>query len=71
MIMTVSTSGKNTNIGLKDHHFIHVFVDEAGHVTELEVAGCFGAVKESTAIVLAGDPKQQLGPISRSERQRL
>ena len=64
VIMTISTSGKNPNIGLKDH-FTHVFVDEAGHVTEPELTGCFGAVKESPVVVLAGDPKQ-LGPIIRS-----
>jgi superfamily I DNA and/or RNA helicase len=65
VIMTISTSGKNPNIGLKNH-FTHVIVDEAGHVTEPEVAGCFGAAKKSAVIVLAGDPKQ-LGPIIRSE----
>ena len=68
VIMTISTSGKNPNIGLKDH-FTHVFVDEAGHVTEPEVAGCFGTTKESAVIVLAGDPKQ-LGPIIRSEKAK-
>jgi helicase MOV-10 len=68
VIMTISSSGKNPNIGLNDH-FTHVFVDEAGHITEPEVAGCFGAAKTSAVIVLAGDPKQ-LGPIIRSEKAK-
>ena len=68
VIMTISTSGKNPNIGL-NNHFTHVFVDEAGHVTEPELASCFGSAKASAVIVLAGDPKQ-LGPIIRSEKAK-
>ncbi|KAG1841812.1 P-loop containing nucleoside triphosphate hydrolase protein [Suillus subalutaceus] len=58
------------SIGIPHGHFMHIFVDEAGQVTEPEVMiGIKMMADNATNIVLAGDPKQ-LGPIIRSNIAR-
>lgn len=53
-----------------NHHFTHVFIDEAGHSLQPEclvpLAGMFSTETPGGGqLVLAGDP-QQLGPVLRS-----
>ncbi|GAA5912860.1 uncharacterized protein JCM6883_004858 [Sporobolomyces salmoneus] len=52
-------------VGLREGHFSHLFVDEAGQATEPEAFLPLSLADEGTKVVLAGDPKQ-LGPIVRS-----
>ncbi|GAA6013532.1 hypothetical protein JCM11491_006112 [Sporobolomyces phaffii] len=52
-------------IGLKQGHFSHIFIDEAGQATEPEAFLPLSLAAKGTSVVLAGDPKQ-LGPIVRS-----
>ncbi|KAG1887596.1 P-loop containing nucleoside triphosphate hydrolase protein [Suillus subluteus] len=58
-------------IGIPHGHFTHIFVDEAGQATEPEVMiGIKTMADNATNIVLAGDPKQELG-LGRSYLERL
>lgn len=55
---------------IPNHHFTHVFIDEAGHSLQPEclvpMAGMFSTETPGGGqLVLAGDP-QQLGPVLRS-----
>lgn len=55
---------------IPNHHFTHVFIDEAGHSLQPEclvpLAGMFSTETPGGGqLVLAGDP-QQLGPVLRS-----
>ncbi|KAG8913407.1 hypothetical protein FRC01_004558, partial [Tulasnella sp. 417] len=66
VVATCASGSLPHGIGVKEGHFTHIFVDEAGQASEPEVmipiklnAG------PNTTIVLAGDPKQ-LGPVIRS-----
>ena len=62
VVTTCSTAGTLYKLGLSSTHFTHVFIDEAGHLTEPEVLIPSCLLHSSTGqIVLAGDP-QQLGP---------
>jgi len=66
VVTTCVSAGWLYSLGLKEGHFTHIFIDEAGHALEAE---CFvslsGLAGPNTRVVLAGDPKQ-LGPIVRS-----
>ncbi|XP_064093385.1 uncharacterized protein LOC135206091 isoform X2 [Macrobrachium nipponense] len=63
IITTATTAGVMYRLGLHNGHFTHVFVDEAGQLTEPECLVALGLVNSvSGQIVLAGDP-QQLGPV--------
>lgn len=63
IITTATTAGVMYRLGLHNGHFTHVFIDEAGQLTEPECLVALGLVNSvSGQIVLAGDP-QQLGPV--------
>ncbi|XP_023326960.1 RNA helicase Mov10l1 [Eurytemora carolleeae] len=66
LVSTCGTVGSIYKLKLKHGHYSHVFVDEAGHMTEPECLVPLGLVhRETGQIVLAGDP-QQLGPVIQS-----
>lgn len=66
VVTTAATSGLLYTLGLHGGHFSHVFVDEAGQLTEPECLLALGLVnKASGQIVVAGDP-EQLGPVVHS-----
>ncbi|KAG1667087.1 RNA helicase Mov10l1 [Nymphon striatum] len=71
IICTCMTSGTFYSLGLKEGHFTHIFVDEAGQATEPE---CLTAVSFAAGpdcqVVLAGDP-MQLGPVLMSVPAKL
>ena len=53
-------------MGCKQGHFTHMVIDEAGQACEPEIMIPLSlAHRDSTQIVLAGDPKQ-LGPVNQS-----
>ncbi|XP_065129006.1 RNA helicase Mov10l1 [Paramisgurnus dabryanus] len=67
VVSTCSSAGMMYQIGLRDGHFTHVFLDEAGQATEPETLIPLGLLSEGGGqIVLAGDPKQ-LGPVIKSK----
>ncbi|XP_055057100.2 RNA helicase Mov10l1 isoform X4 [Misgurnus anguillicaudatus] len=67
VVSTCSSAGMMYQIGLRDGHFTHVFLDEAGQATEPETLIPLGLLSEEGGqIVLAGDPKQ-LGPVIKSK----
>lgn len=64
--ITCSSRGLFYQIGGRVGHFTHVFVDEAGQVSELERLIPLGLVSEADSqTVLAGDP-MQFGPVIKS-----
>ena len=69
VVATCDTSGGIYNLGLKQGHFTHCVIDEAGETTEpqsMVPIGLLGMSKENEAqIILAGDP-MQLGPVLQS-----
>ncbi|XP_014205092.1 probable RNA helicase armi [Copidosoma floridanum] len=66
IIGTCAALGVLYNMGCKIGHFTHIFVDEAGQASEPEIMIPLSlAHKNSTQVVLAGDPKQ-LGPVNQS-----
>jgi helicase MOV-10 len=53
-------------LGVPAGHFSHIMFDEAGHAEEpLALCALAGLSGPTTAVVLAGDPKQ-LGPVIHS-----
>ncbi|KAL7635976.1 UNVERIFIED_CONTAM: hypothetical protein RMT77_013794 [Armadillidium vulgare] len=63
IVSTAISSGLLYTARIKNGHFTHVIVDEAGQLTEPETLVALNFVNsESGQIVLAGDPKQ-LGPV--------
>lgn len=71
IVSTCGTAGALYKLGLKNGHFTHCFLDEAGHMTEPETLIPIGLVALNEAqIVLAGDPKQ-LGPVLQSNFAKL
>lgn len=70
VVTTAATSGLLYTLGLHGGHFSHVFVDEAGQLTEPECLLALGLVNRvSGQIVVAGDP-EQLGPVVHSAAAR-
>ncbi|KAI1789430.1 P-loop containing nucleoside triphosphate hydrolase protein [Ganoderma leucocontextum] len=71
--LTVSTCGNASfahNIGIRQGHYSHIIVDEAGQASEPEVLTAIKAMAgANTIVILAGDPKQ-LGPVIRSSIAR-
>ena len=69
VVSTCDTAGGIYNLGLKQGHFTHCVIDEAGETTEpqsMVPIGLLGMSSENEAqIILAGDPKQ-LGPVLQS-----
>ena len=69
VVSTCDTSGGIYNLGLKQGHFTHCVIDEAGETTEpqsMVSIGLLGMSSENESqIILAGDPKQ-LGPVLQS-----
>ncbi|KAF0301715.1 RNA helicase Mov10l1 [Amphibalanus amphitrite] len=66
VVGTAATLGNLYRLGLRQGHFTHVFVDEAGHMTEPETLVPLGLVSALDGqAVLAGDPRQ-LGPVLQS-----
>uniref|UniRef100_A0A8D2LPQ6 RNA helicase Mov10l1 n=1 Tax=Varanus komodoensis TaxID=61221 RepID=A0A8D2LPQ6_VARKO len=66
IIVTCSSAAMFYQIGIRQGHFTHVFVDEAGQATEPECLIPLGLISENTGqIVLSGDP-MQLGPVIKS-----
>jgi len=66
LVSTSGSIGSLCKLKMKHGHFTHVFVDEAGHMTEPECLIPLGLLhRETGQIVLAGDP-QQLGPVLQS-----
>ena len=63
-VTTCSTAGQIYQASVKEGHFTHVFIDEAGQATEPEclVPFCQAKCSKDTQLVLAGDP-MQLGPV--------
>lgn len=72
VVATCSTSGGLYKLGLREGHFTHCFVDEAGETTEPETMIPIGllATSDKSQIILAGDPKQ-LGPVLHSPEAKL
>jgi len=66
VVSTCGTIGAIFNLKLQYGHFTHVFIDEAGQLTEPQsmIPLCL-VNKDVGQIVLAGDP-QQLGPVLQS-----
>jgi len=66
VVSTCGTIGSIFNLKLQYGHFTHVFIDEAGQLTEPQsmIPLCL-VNKDVGQIVLAGDP-QQLGPVLQS-----
>lgn len=70
VVCTLITAGRLVSAEVPNHHFTHVFIDEAGHSLQPEclvpLAGIFSTETPGGGqLVLAGDP-QQLGPVLRS-----
>ncbi|PFX21336.1 putative helicase MOV-10 [Stylophora pistillata] len=70
VVCTLITAGRLVSAEIPNHHFTHVFIDEAGHSLQPEclvpLAGMFSTETPGGGqLVLAGDP-QQLGPVLRS-----
>ncbi|XP_014205126.1 probable RNA helicase armi [Copidosoma floridanum] len=66
IVGTCSAFGSLYNMGCKPGYFTHIFVDEAGQASEPEIMIPLSlAHKNSSQVVLAGDPKQ-LGPVNQS-----
>ena len=62
----VRAAGNLYRLGLRQGHFTHVLVDEAGHMTEPDTLVPLGLVSALDGqAVLAGDPRQ-LGPVLQS-----
>ncbi|KAK3267242.1 hypothetical protein CYMTET_24188 [Cymbomonas tetramitiformis] len=65
-VMTLSTAGKLTNMGVPRGHFDMIVIDEAGQALEPEAAAPVCTLLGGDGqLVLAGDPKQ-LGPVIHS-----
>ena len=57
VVTTCSTAGTLYRLGLRAGHFTHVFIDEAGHVTEPEVLVPLCLLHSSVGqLVVAGTP---------------
>ncbi|XP_053740510.1 RNA helicase Mov10l1 isoform X3 [Synchiropus splendidus] len=68
IVTTCSSAGMFLNVGLREGHFTHVFLDEAGQAMEPESLIPISMVSERHGqIVLAGD-HCQLGPLVKSKQ---
>uniref|UniRef100_A0A673J831 RNA helicase n=1 Tax=Sinocyclocheilus rhinocerous TaxID=307959 RepID=A0A673J831_9TELE len=69
IVVTLVTAGRYS---IRNGHFTHIFIDEAGQAMEPEcIIGIAGLLDpEKGQLVLAGDPKQ-LGPVLRSPLAQL
>lgn len=61
-VVVIATYMSSINIGeslvRKQHHFTHVFLDEAAQTREPEAIGSLSAINADTKLVVAGDSKQ-------------
>ncbi|KAK9501718.1 hypothetical protein O3M35_012393 [Rhynocoris fuscipes] len=63
IVGTLNTLGIINCLGIRNGHFTHVFIDEAGQTTEPDTLIPLATIKPGfTRVVLAGDPNQ-LGPV--------
>ncbi|KAK3102564.1 hypothetical protein FSP39_012227 [Pinctada imbricata] len=70
IVCTCTSAGTLNTVDIREGHFTHVFVDEAGYATEPECMVPLNfASKNEGQVVLSGDP-MQLGPVIMSKWAR-